>query len=130
MDRAIHRAAGPGLAAEGRRLGGCKVGLAKATKAYNLPAKFVLHTVGPVWRDGNTNEERLLASCYQKALELAVELNVETQHSLQLAPGGSVSQNEKPPILPSGRCKDTANPSTRSFSFALMQRLQTSIVSS
>ena len=78
VDGAIHRAAGPELLAECRTLGGCRLGEAKITRGYRLPARFVIHTVGPIWRGGKHGESEKLANCYRNSLQLAVENGIKT----------------------------------------------------
>src|SRR5436305_963292 len=78
VDGAIHRAAGPELLEECRRLGGCPTGEARITKGYRLPARFVIHTVGPVWHGGERGEPEILANCYRSALQLVLENGIKT----------------------------------------------------
>jgi O-acetyl-ADP-ribose deacetylase (regulator of RNase III) len=78
VDGAIHRAAGPELIEETRKIGGCPTGEARVSKGYRLPAKWVIHTVGPIWSGGNKNEEDLLAGCYRNSLKAAQDLGVKS----------------------------------------------------
>jgi O-acetyl-ADP-ribose deacetylase len=78
VDGAIHRGAGPELLAECRTLGGCRPGEAKITRGYRLPARFVIHTAGPIWRGGKHGEPEILGNCYRSSLQLAVENGIKT----------------------------------------------------
>lgn len=97
VDGAIHRAAGPELLAECRTLHGCPTGQAKATGGYRLPARYVIHTVGPVWHGGGHEEAELLADCYRNSMALALELGCRTAAFPPSAPGCTTIRRIRPP---------------------------------
>lgn len=106
VDGAIHRVAGPELLEFNKKLGGCKIGESKISPGFNLQAKYIIHTVGPVWNGGKNNEDKLLASCYNNSLKLAVENGIKTiafpaistgvyQFPLERAAGIAIEELEK-----------------------------------
>lgn len=109
VDGAIHRAAGPDLLEECRKLGGCLTGQARVTPGYRLPAKWVIHTVGPVWRGGGNNEAALLASCYQESLRICRQLSASSVAFLAISTGVYGYPHEEAARIALTQVRDAAN---------------------
>lgn len=106
VDGAIHKAAGPELLEETRQIGGCPTGEARLSKGYRLPAKWVIHTVGPVWKGGHKNEESLLASCYKNSFQAAQDLGVKTIAFPSISTGAYGFPLERATEIALGETKD------------------------
>ena len=122
VDGAIHRAAGPELRAACAKLNGCETGEAKITPGFGLPARYVIHTVGPVWGGGRRDEDRLLALCYANSLDLALAHDLTRSPSLPFPPAPMAFRLPVPPASPSPLCSTvcaTSHPSGALCSAAL-----------
>ncbi|MDP4185636.1 MAG: O-acetyl-ADP-ribose deacetylase [Bacteroidota bacterium] len=131
VDGAIHRAAGSELLKECKLLNGCATGEAKITKGYNLPAKYVIHTVGPVWYGGKNREEELLASCYKRSLEVAMTHDVSTIAFPNISTGVYHFPKERAAEIAVHTVKEftDTHPEIQKVIFALFDRENTDIYS-